>query len=511
MSTIEPFPTHLEPARAALPAVVAALEQGRTAEWYAFATLHEDHRTFAVVQRTTNAWSSHDRGAVLRILAGRRNFELATNDLTPEGLLAAAQRLRARVEAVQPATNVAPYSPLTWAEHDLTRLPAALVRQLPADPDASTQVHFGVTCEIAPAHTDQTALMAAARAVTEQIASHNGDAPTIVITQARQVVSTTVFVDRHRNMSQSLVYSAIGAQGLSPQGKSHREMHGGVGGIELITLDETAAERIATLPGQMASAERLTPGRYKLITAPAVTGVIAHEAFGHTQEGDTRVLGRSCASLLHAEQTRVGAPGATIVNDAGIFELPGGGSAVTNGSYFFDDEGQLASTHVILDDGLVQSGMNDLMSSLVGDIAETGPRQANGRRESWRRPLFARQSNTHFTPGDKTLEDLIGAVDYGFLAEWITGGMEDPKGMGLTAGTPFVREIRDGALTGKMYVGAQGGSVELSDPVPTILHGLVAKTAAHEVHSGGCQKYHKETLSAGIGGPWILWEGIQCG
>ena len=64
----------------------------------------------------------------------------------------------------------------------------------------------------------------------------------------------------------------------------------------LIAEDEKPLARVLSL--KLTKAEKLAPGRYKIISGPDVTGVIAHEAFGHTQEGDTWMKGRSIAQNL---------------------------------------------------------------------------------------------------------------------------------------------------------------------------------------------------------------------
>jgi TldD protein len=280
--------------------------------------------------------------------------------------------------------------------------------------------------------------------------------------------------------------------------------------VDSISLTDTQISMVATMPAAIDQAERLQPGRYTVITGPQITGVLAHEAFGHTQEGDTRMLGRSCATHLQASGQVVGTPEATILSNAAVFPTETE-PATGGGSFFFDAEGQLARPHAILSEGRVADPMNDLLSSVLGDANGRSPRQANGRRESWRRPTFARQTNTYFTPGEHTFEELVEMVDYGFLAEWAAGGMEDPKGMSLTAGTLFLREIDKGAITGRIFVGPEGGQVELSDPVPQLLQGLRAKSRDLELCKGGCNKYYKEILNVGIGGPHILWADVQCG
>jgi hypothetical protein len=58
--------------------------------------------------------------------------------------------------------------------------------------------------------------------------------------------------------------------------------------------------------------------------------------------------------------------------------------------------------------------------------------------------------------------------------------------------------------------------------VPKLLNSIIAKSKIDDDTIcdesdipynkwGGCGKYHKESVEAGCGGPYILWEGINCG
>jgi len=510
------FPSHLQPLRDRLVDLVPILESGHESEWYGFVTAHDRVVKRAAVSRAEQLSVSSDLGVVLRIFAGGRNFEAATNEL--DALEELAHDLRAEVEAAQLDSGSFAYTPLCWDDEDRSTLHPLITEQIPAGAGAETQVHFGVPVGTHPDKTGVVDMVKSARESREKLekrVEEDGRSLANASVFFSQTVTTTVFVDRHKNMSQSLVISVGRIFGFAPSNNFYGDNVGGLGGFDIATIDAETIENVASMPFLLEEAERLVPGRYAIITGPEMTGVMAHEAFGHTQEGDTRMLGRSCAPELEAGGEPVGQPGATIISNPAVFSTDEDAFG-TNGSYFFDDEGQLARPHAILDGGVVGSPMNNLISSVVGDANGPAPRQSNGRRENWRRPVFSRQSNTYFTPGDKTLDELIAMVEHGYLAEWASGGMEDPKGMRLTASTRFLREIRDGKLTGKLVVGPQGGQVELADPVPVILEGLVAKTkttdhSVPKVYLGGCMKYHKEFVPAGIGGPWILWSGIQCG
>jgi len=510
--------------------LVAALEAGAEDRLYAFAMLEDLDQFQSHVSQTEASSMTTDRGLVLRILAGHRNFEFATNHFDEAFLLQEAAALKAEALAYLDAQNHPPvYTPHGWDDEPLADFAAPVREQIlaaghGARPDAGTPVHFGTAYDPSISESLSKAESAQrSRDLKEAIAKQGGDQLASAGCMLRRKVKSRLFADRTRVMSQSLFSSLYYLYAITPSGKTIRDIVGGMAGAEAgASIDDALIAKLVETAGKLEKAERIQPGRYRIITGPDVTGVIAHEAFGHTQEGDTCRLGRSCAPGLRKKGTRVGNEQASIINNAGVFSMgttPWG----VNGTHFFDDEGFMARPQTILDQGTLSSPMNDLMASLTGDINGPAPRQSNGKRESWQRPLMPRQTNTYFTAGDKTLAELAELCGEGYVAEHAHGGMEDPKGMGLTAGTEYLEEVKNGQRTGKLFLGPQGGHIELSDPVPRLLESIMAKSVISEEDPmnetgsepinkwGGCGKYHKEGVEAGCGGPWILWDGMNCG
>jgi hypothetical protein len=510
--------------------LVKTLEAGIEDKLYAFAVLEDLDQFQSHVSQTEASSKTLDRGIVLRILAGTRNFEYATNCFDETVLTAEAVKLRAEAEAylqTQPSSGV--YTPVEWSGEPLDAFAEPIRNQILSAaggslPKTDTLVHFGNAYDPSiseSTHTSET--VARSKSIKEAITKAGGDKLAAAGCMIRRKVKSRLFVDRTRSMSQSLFSSLYYIYAVTPSGKTVRDIIGGMTGAEAgASIDDALIARLVETADKVEHAERIQPGRYRIISGPDVTGVIAHEAFGHTQEGDTCRLGRSCAPGLKKTGTPVGNAQATIINNAGVFAM-GTTPYGVNGTHFFDDEGFIARPQTILDKGQLSSPMNDLMSSIVGDINGPAPRQSNGKRESWKRPLMPRQTNTYFTAGDKTLDQLAELCGNGFIAEHAHGGMEDPKGMGLTAGTEYLEEVKAGKRTGKLFLGPQGGHIELSDPVPRLLSSILAKSVISEEDPlnetgsepinkwGGCGKYHKEGVEAGCGGPWILWEGITCG
>lgn len=524
-----PFPEHLKAVRSLFPELLSILEYGHTSDWYASLWAEECVTQSALCARTETVHSLVDRGVVMRLLAHGRSYEVGVNHFTAEQLRETARNFRQRVEIgiqQRSAGPIPPYHPKAWAE-ELAQgsLPEELIEQIPSSPTPEKEVHFSVPCVVPPSETTLGILADKARAIRNQTfkiaedvpragSGEMADRPHIADIRVlfRQQLRTHIFVDRTRNISQCLPITLGYVMGISTCGTSGRSLAGGMGGLEIAEFTSESLKQATFLPLALAVAPRLKPGRYQVITGPDVTGVIAHEAFGHTQEGDTCMKGRSIAPLLRNQNRRVGNSAATIINHAGIFSMEHLTHG-SNGSYFFDHEGQFSRSHILLAEGWLQLPMADLATSLILGI----PRTANGKRESWRRPIMTRQTNTFFTPGEQTLDELIAQVSYGFLARYAHGGMEDPKGGSLTAGTEYFEEIRDGKLTGCLFTGPTGGHIELSDPVFTLLERIRGKTqSCHplcipENKFGGCGKYHKEGVDAGCGGPYILWESINCG
>lgn len=514
------FPTHLKEIRSLMPKLIDILENGRQEDWYSFAWLEEEKTLLSSSAINEDTSESLDRGLVLRVLVDGENFERSTNQLDRESLILLAQEFRKQLDVEFSKVKSKSYRPTTW-EVEISELASDLKNLIIEQLKFSNEVHLSPECEINPLETEISTLKkisTKARSELLEIAkkyvASNSQFQDLADIRCvvRQQIITNVFVDRTKNMSQTLPITLLYAMGISKTGQVGRSISGGLSGLEIANFTDKDKEEVTLRTLQLANAKKLVPGRYKVITGPEVSGVIAHEAFGHTQEGDTWMKGRSIAKSLFEQKIKVGNKYASIMNHPNLFSMENL-TYGSNGSYYFDHEGQLGRPQAILDEGMLTNPMSDLTSSLRLNI----PRTANGKRESWRRPLMVRQTNTYFTPGDKTLDELIGMVDNGYLARWASGGMEDPKGGSLTAGTSYLEEIKNGKLTGEIFLGPSGGHIELTDPVFTLLDKIVAKTKS--VHQdnipenkfGGCGKYHKESVYAGCGGPFILWENINCG
>jgi len=233
------------------------------------------------------------------------------------------------------------------------------------------------------------------------------------------------------------------------------------------------------------SAERIDPGEYTIITAPPVSGVIAHESFGHGVETDMFLKER--ARARDYIDKIVGSPLVDIYDDPSV---PG-----AFGSYFFDHEGQMAASTQIVEKGVFRRGITDLYSATRLGI----PRSSNGRRQDFSRKIYTRMSNTYFGAGKSTLEEMLAMVDKGIYLGKVSSGMEDPKGWGIQVSCPYGIEIKNGKLTERMY-----GEVGITGYVPDVFQSVAAVSDTIHFDGGTCGKGHKEEVKVSSGGPHML-------
>jgi TldD protein len=464
-------------------------------------------------------------GLVMRIYDGYTMHEMATDDLREDSLCRQAERFSKRIAQVQSGERgvYRPYSGASWEQRLKTALDDEILAQIPQSPTSSEFVHFGIRFKDDPRNRSIDSFVQNVKdrvSEVQTLAEGMGfDSHTLSFVSARRsfVIEESLFLDAHCRMSQTLFRNSIFVAALSGSNRTY-VTRGGLGGEECVSLSPLdLSDLLRDLKG-LEKSERLEPGKYRVIFGPVVSGVLAHEAFGHSQEGDTCARGRSKAWELFRSGDLVGNSMATILNNPAVFKN-GAGDYAAWGSYFFDEEGWLAQSQVLLDQGKLLSPMTNLTSALRLGV----PRTANGKRESWSSGVYTRQTNTYFSPGTLTLEQMMAELGDGFLALHPAGGMEDPKGMGIQVGLSYLQEVKDGKLTGRVFKGSVGGDIQMTGYVPDVLSRIVAKSKIEADHSGpdqaqhpfndngGCGKYHKEYVHAGCGGPYLLLDGVTLG
>ncbi len=519
-----PFSENLKGLRECLLQVIPLLEIHP--EWYGSIYFERKaSKTYSVNMKQSQVTDQLSSGVVLRIYTGFTLYEEATDDLDLGRLKKYATDFAQRVARAAKTQGLVdrPYTPPTWKQRLSAPLESEITSQIPPDVEAKTPVHFGIRFLQDPFQIGTQEHFKRLSHILQRckhLATLEGlSASDLTYLVCRQSVAKeeSIFIDRESNLSQTLYRLALTVITMAGEERTfHRT--GGLGGLETVELSEDSLSQMLKDLKALKTAERLLPGKYRVLFGPEITGVLAHEAFGHAQEGDTCVRGRSKAWDLHQTGDAVGNSQATILNNPALFEN-GGQSYGAWGSYFYDEEGWLAQEQVLLDQGKLLSPMTNLTSAVRLQI----PRTANGKRESWASGVYTRQTNTYFSPGDQTLESLMKQLGDGYLALHPAGGMEDPKGMGIQVGISYLYEVKQGKATGKILKGPAGGDIQMTGYTPDVLNSIIGKSKidynsetpdrSRFPHNdvGGCGKYHKEFVFAGCGGPYVLLDQVILG
>jgi len=405
-----------------------------------------------------------ERGFAFRAQKGGRIAECALNELPPSGL---ADRVSSTLDGLFASSPTG--------------------RAYPPLPDEPAKGAYFGSCGRDPLAEDPEATLSALVAAREALDSA---VPEIAFSRAGAdfLKVSKAFLSPNRELEQSFIWGQSSLLAMARRGDTAKSAYGAVSGLAGLELLDGLPDKVPKLAKDVVAvldSVKIEPGEYEVIMAPDVTGVLAHEAFGHGVEMDMFVKGRALAADY------VGKPVASPI----VSMYDGAAGIEECGSYFFDDEGTLARRTLVIDKGILRAGLSDLQSALALGTVPTG----NGRRQAWDHKAYARMTNTYFEPGESRLADMIASVRHGWLLEGLDSGMEDPKNWGIQLVTALGREIRDGEFTGRV-----ASPVVCSGYVPDVLSAISMVSGDFELEGNGfCGKGYKEFAKVSTGGPYL--------
>ena len=415
---------------------------------------------------------STERGVVVRLYRGGQYREYALNEFDPDRAEETAARIEAELaaqQAVLDGCGTQVYDTAALSDEPLTLFVERETEQLPETTDVKALVDRLTALSDHGMELDERMIECIARAQSTHVCK--------------------LFLTEHRDLSQSYVYSeGVVVPVMRGEDGSVQNGYEGVSGLcgpELFTQLDAKLESGVAMVRDLLTAGRIEPGEYEIITSPEVSGLIAHEAFGHGVEMDMFVKNRALGKDYVGK--RVGSDLVTMHEGALCAEN------VT--SYAFDDEGTAAGDVIEIDRGILKTGICDALSALRLGTVPTG----NGKRQNFAHKVYTRMTNTVFDSGESTLEEMIASIQYGFLLEGTESGMEDPKHWGIQCLLQRGYEIVDGKLTGKIVA-----PLVMTGYVPDLLGSVSMLSADRQVFgSGYCGKGHKEWVKVADGGPYL--------
>lgn len=447
-----------EPIRGVLREVVPALSQ-RFPRATGFATLRRIDRAMAdAEERGVN----HELQAslVLEVEHQDRRFEQVTTDLSPAGIRAAAKALRGRA-----AASYQPVRP---------------VRRLARSRDFASDMNLD------PREVSTRDFIR--RLEDSYQASRTVGGSRIVYRGAYLIVDDRidVFVGQGRDLSQRLVRTRSGVVLVaqrrvrsSPVPMVDSAERSGLMGLEATSLSRRSLEGAADRVLAMVSPTAYPTGTMTVVLAPTVTALLTRACVAPALAGHRWLVGESRAVRYH--EGRIASERMTLIDDPSV--------AGAYGSYFFDDEGQLARPAVIIDGGVLTGPLTDRISARLLGV----PRTANGRRADPRAPVRACISNLSWAPGSASREQLLSGVERGLLLDGGLIARSDPRTWRYTLRAARGYEIRAGKTTGVLY-----SDVDVRGYVPDLLGAVEGVSATAVRTPTGAE------LPATTGSPYLL-------
>ncbi|MDF2505159.1 TldD/PmbA family protein [Clostridium sp.] len=304
----------------------------------------------------------------------------------------------------------------------------------------------------------------------------------------QQVHVSKIFISSKKDLTQSYVWSEGYIFPITRKEKKTKFNYSsvsGLKGVEILDEMDSQVDETISMAVKLLDAKPLKPGEYDAICSPDVSGIIAHEAFGHGVEMDMFIKNRAKAKAYIGKEV---ASNIVTMRD-------GATSAEEVSSYLFDDEGSIGGDTTIIKDGILETGICDILSALRLGVNPTG----NGKRQSFERKAYTRMTNTFFENGKDKIGDMISSIKYGYFLNCPTSGMEDPKNWGIQCMVNYGLEIKNGKFTGNIV-----SPVVMTGYVPDLLKSISMVSNEVELKgSGACGKGYKEFVKVSSGGPYI--------
>lgn len=339
--------------------------------------------------RVDRVLSGVEQGAGIRVCSGLATAFAYTDDLTPDGLLRAAEVAAAAARDGRPL-----------AVADLREVP---VRRQPVAVDPAT---VGMEAKVALLHhADEVA-----RSLSGEVRQVSANYAETV--QSVLVATSDGTLARDRRSRVRAFVQVVAARGGEVQ--SGYEAPGRSGGFEVVadTTVVDAARTAAQRALLLLDAAPAPTGSMPVIIGNEFGGVLFHEASGHGLEADAVAKRASVFASRIGEL--VASPVVTAVDD-GTVDGAWGRLGV-------DDEGVPAQRTVLIEEGVLVGYMYDRLRARQEARSSTG----NGRRQSYQHLPIPRMTNTFILPGTSTVAEIVESTPRGLYAKRLGGGEVDP-------------------------------------------------------------------------------------
>ncbi len=270
------------------------------------------------------------------------------------------------------------------------------------------------------------------------------------------------------------------------------ESVGDLRGYDNVLGLEEKCEEITRKAVEQLAAKPVEGGIYTVIADPRLSGVFAHEAFGHLSEGDFIYENERLREIMHIGK-RFGCDELSIVDDGSL--------AGEAGYNKYDSEGTPTHKTYLIKDGILTSRLHSRETAVKMHEKPTG----NARAINYSCEPIVRMTNTYIEPRDRTFEKMLEETPDGIYCIGSVGGMTNTEMFTFSAAEAF--RIRDGKLAERLRDVVLTGNV-----FQTLMDiDAIGNDMALFGGLGGCGKGGQSPLRVSDGGPHIRIKNVVIG
>jgi TldD protein len=181
-------------------------------------------------------------------------------------------------------------------------------------------------------------------------------------------------------------------------------------GSELLTNDliDKLSKEVVEKTVKLFDAGKPKAGEMEVVVGAGDSGILLHEAMGHSFEAD---FNRKDLSIFSDKMNKKIAENFVTIIDDGT--IPG-----KRGTLNFDDEGNSTEKTRLVSNGILTSYLHDRISAKHYNVKPTG----NGRRQDFRNIPIPRMRTTYMENGPHKKEEIIASVKNGIYVDNFSNG-----------------------------------------------------------------------------------------
>ncbi len=231
---------------------------------------------------------------------------------------------------------------------------------------------------------------------------------------------------------------------------------GSVGGYELMRTREAVGlgDEAASQALRLLESKPVPAGNFTVVLDSKMSGMLAHEAFGHACEADGII---SSSSVLEGRiGKKVADERISLIDDPTIKN--------TFGFFSYDWEGVKARKHVLIENGILKGYLHNIETSSRMGVEPNG----SSRAQTYSGTPIIRMSNTYIGKGDRKKDEIISDLKSGLLIQGAQYGYVEPaKGQ-------FMFKCDEAHRIEKGEIGERYRDASISGLILEVLNNVVA-------------------------------------